>query len=98
MALQIAALVFATPAVAWSSFVLYTIAFPAPCGDFSGVAALGIVECWAVDLPIGLLVLGIGWFVKRGAPTLRKVCIAAAVVTLAMPIIATEALQHFHCR
>jgi hypothetical protein len=96
--LQIAALVFAVPAVAWGVFVLYTTVFPSPCGDFSGVADLGVAECWVVDLPVGFLALGAGLLVKRGSPRLRKVCITTSLVTLSLPIVATVALQHFHCR
>jgi hypothetical protein len=95
---QIAALVFAVPAVAWGLFVLYTTLFPSPCGDFSGVADLGVAECWVVDLPVGFLALGAAWFVKRGSPRLRKVCMATSLVTLSLPVLATGALQHFHCR
>jgi hypothetical protein len=96
--LQIAALVLAMPALAWGFFVLYTTVFPPTCGDFSGVADLGVAESWVVDLPVGLLVLAAGLFVKRGSPRLRTVCITTSLITLSLPIVATAALQHFHCR
>jgi len=96
--LQIAALVFAVPAVSWGIFVVYTTALPATCGDFSGVAGLGVMECWLIDLPVGFLVLGTGLLVKKGSTRLRKICIGTSLVTLALPIIATGMLQHSHCR
>jgi hypothetical protein len=94
---QIAALVVAIPAIVCGVFVVWSSAFPPPCGDFSGVVALGVVECWVVDLPVGLLVLAIGLSVKTGRASLRKICIWTSFVILSLPIIATGIFQMWHC-
>jgi hypothetical protein len=94
---QIFAVVFAVPAVAWGVFVVWSTAFPPKCGDWSGLTSLGVVECWVVDLPIGLLILAIGLFVKKGSPRLRRICIGASAVTLSLPIIASLLLSRWHC-
>lgn len=96
--LQIGALVVALPAVVLGVFAVWSAAFPPVCGDSSGAVALGVVACWIVDLPIGLLALAIGWFVKNGAPRLRKICIGASLVILSAPIAATTIFQIWHCR
>jgi hypothetical protein len=94
---QIAALVFAFPAVVWGVIVVWSTAFPPICGDSSGVVTLGVVGCWIVDLPIGLLVLAICVFVKNGAARLRKIGIGTSLVTLSLPIIASIISQTWHC-
>ena len=94
---QIVALVFAVPAVAWGVFMVWATAFPPPCGDSSGFVGLGVIECWAVDLPIGLLALAIGLFVKKGSPRMRKICHVTAAVVLSLPIIASILLSRYHC-
>jgi hypothetical protein len=96
--LQIAVLVFTVPAVIWGVFVVFTAAFPASCGDFSGAAALGAAAAWLIDLPIGLLTLGVGVFVTKGSQRLRKACIGISLLTLVLPNIATALLQHSRCR
>jgi hypothetical protein len=95
--LQIAALVFAVPAVALGVFVVWTTAFPPICGDSSGVVALGVVGSWIVDLTIGLLVLAVGVFVKNGSARLRNICVATSLVTLSLPIIASMIFQTTRC-
>ena len=95
--LQIVALVLAAPAVAWGVFVVWSTAFPPKCGDWSGITSLGVVECWVVDVPIGLLALAIGWFAKKGSPRLRKICIVTSLVILSLPIIASTLLHFWHC-
>jgi hypothetical protein len=90
-------LVFAVPAIAWGAFMVWATAFPPPCGDSSAFAGLGVVECWVVDLPIGLFALAIGFFVKRGFPRLRKVCIVTGVVVVLLPIVASILLSRYHC-
>jgi hypothetical protein len=97
LVLQIAVLIFTVPAVIWGVFVVFTAAFPAPCGDFSGAAALGAAAAWLIDLPVGLLTLGVGVFVTRGSPSLRKACIGLSLLTLVLPNIATALLQHSPC-
>jgi hypothetical protein len=94
---QIGALVFAVPAVALGGFVVWSTAFPPICGDSSGAVALGVVACWIVDLPIGLLALAIGWFVKGGAARLRRICIGTSLLILSLPIVASSIFQTWHC-
>ena len=94
---QITVLVLAVPAVIWGVIMVWSTAFPPPCGDWSGFTPLGVLECWVVDLPIGLLNLAMGLFVKRGAPGLHRVCILASLVLLSLPIIAQALLLRWHC-
>ncbi len=65
--------------------------------DWSGFTPLGVLECWVVDLPIGVLILVIGLLVKKGSPRLRKICIGTSCVVLALPVIASILLQSWHC-
>ena len=95
--LQITVLVIALPAVAWGAYLLYGIALPSRCGDFSGAGTLGVAVSWAVNVPVGLLALGIGLRVKTGQPLLRKICLGTSIITLSLPVIATAFLQLFHC-
>lgn len=95
--LQFFALVFAVPAVAWGVFIVWSTAFPPKCGDWSGMNSLGVVECWVVDLPAGLMVLAVGLFVKRGSLLLRRICIISALAILALPIISSILLHGSHC-
>ncbi len=94
---QIIALLLAVPAVAWGVFIGWSTAFPPKCGDWSGFTPLGVLECWVVDLPIGVLILVIGLLVKKGSPRLRKICIGTSCVVLALPVIASILLQSWHC-
>jgi len=95
--LQIAALVFGAPAVIWGVFIVWSNAFAPKCGDWSGFTPLGVVECWVVDVPIGLLALAIGLFVKKGSPRLRRICIVTSLVILSLPMIASILLHYWHC-
>jgi hypothetical protein len=94
--LQVAVLAIGCLAVLWSLFCVYGAAFPGPCGDDPG-PGLGVIESWVLDIPSGLLALAIGLFVKKGSPRLRRICIVTALVTLALPAIATYLLQLRHC-
>lgn len=84
---QIVALVLGSFAVAWGLFCLYGAAFPGPRGDNPG-PGLGVLEAYILDVPIGLLNLAMGLFVKRGSPRMRWLCIITALVALPIPIIA----------
>jgi hypothetical protein len=94
---QIFALVFAVPALTWGVFMVWSVAYPPKCGDWSGLTGLGVLECWVVDLPIGFLILAVGLFAKKGFPLLRKICVVIAIVTLSLPIIAQVLLSRWHC-
>jgi len=93
---QIAALVFACAAMMWGVFCVYLAAFPGPCGDNPG-PGLGVIESFVVDVPIGLLALAIGLFVKKGSCRMRWICIVISLVTLALPVIANLLLDRRHC-
>jgi hypothetical protein len=93
---QIVALAFECPAVLWGVFCIYGAAFPGPCGDNMG-PGLGVIESWVLDVPLGLLALVVGLFVRKGSPRLRRICIFTSLVTLSLPLIASFFLQRWHC-
>jgi flagellar basal body-associated protein FliL len=55
------------------------------------------MESWLLDLPAGLLILLVGLFVSKGSSRLRWICIVTALVTLALPVLASFLLQKHHC-
>ena len=81
----------------WGVFMVWSTAFPPKCGDWSGFTPLGVAECWVVNMPIGLLALAIGLFVKKGSPRLRRIGIVTSLVVLALPIMASVLLHWWHC-
>lgn len=94
---QIFALVLVSLAVIWGVFIVWSTAFPGPCGDWSGIGALGVVEAWVLNVPIGLLSLAIGLIAKKGSPRLRRICIITSLAALALPIIASIIWRFSHC-
>lgn len=94
--LQIAALGIAAVAALFGTFCVYGTAFPGPCGDNPG-PALGVVESWLVDAPLGLLTLAAGMFIGKGLPSLRRLCIFAALATLSLPVIASLFFERWNC-
>jgi hypothetical protein len=93
---QIVVLSLGLAAAAWGAFGVYGAAFPGPCGDNPG-PGLGVIESWVVDVPIGLLALGVGVFVRRGSARLRRMCVVSSVVILALPVAGSVLLQRWHC-
>jgi|SRR5271170_2353038 len=93
---QILALLIGCAAVLWGAFCVYQAMFPGPCGDDPGPGLL-VIEAWLVNLPLGLLTLAVGWFVKKGLPRLRRICIFGSILTLSLPVVATLLLQRRHC-
>jgi hypothetical protein len=91
--LQIAALALASLAVIWGVFAAWSVAFPGLGGDWAGV---GVLAAWLVNLPIGLLTLGIGLIVRKGSARLRRLSIATSLVALSIPIIASLIWRHLH--
>ena len=61
---------------------VYSVLYPGPSGDWIGVVVLA---AYAVNVPIGLVSLGVGLFVKRGAARLRGPCIVVALIVLCLP-------------
>ena len=89
--LQVITLILGAAAVLFGGAAVYTIAHPGPSGEWTGVA-VGLA--YVVNLPIGLAVLAVGLFVKRGIAGLRGICIALSVVVLALPALAS---LMWHC-
>jgi len=83
---QIFALVLGCAAAIWGVTCVYWAAFPGPCGDHPG-PSLFVIMSGLVDVPVGVLALAIGWFAKNGSPRLRRISIAASLVTLSLPVI-----------
>jgi hypothetical protein len=96
--LQFLALLFVFPAITFSVFMAWSMASPEPCNDWSGLRGLGVVECLAVAVLVGLPTLAIGLFARKGSPTLRWICIVTALATWLPPIIAEGLFLKFHCR
>ena len=94
--LQLAALAIAGVAALFGAFCVYQAAFPGPCGDDPG-PVLGVMEAWLVDAPLGLLTLAAGFFVRKGLPVLRGICVLAAFGVLSFPVVASLFLQRWHC-
>jgi hypothetical protein len=94
---QIAALVLGFTAAAWGGFSVYGAAFPGPCGENVLASGLIVTESWLLDLPVGLLVLLVGLFVRKGSPRLRRICVITSLVTLCLPALSSYLLQLHHC-
>jgi len=94
--IQIAALGVSIAGILFGLFALYGAAYPGPCGDNPG-SGLGVLLSWLVDAPLGLLILAVGLFVRKGLPRLRGTCVIAAIATLSLPVIASIVLQQRHC-
>ncbi len=94
--IQILTLLLGALAILWGAFCVYGAAFPGPCGDNPG-PGLGVIESWVLDVPVGLLLVCIGAFLKKGSPLMRKMCIAGAIFTLSLPPLASFFLNRWHC-
>ena len=98
---QIAALLLGAVVVILWAFVLLSLqpwnsGGPLePKGNFAILALL--MWCLIASVPIGLLILAIGLFVKKGYRSLRWVCIVTSLVVLSLPIIASFFLHRWHC-
>jgi len=94
--IQFAALGISVVGILFGLFCVYGAAYPGPCGDNPG-PGLGVLLSWLVDAPLGLLILAVGFFVRRGLQRLRGICVLAAIVTLSLPVLANFLLQRRHC-
>lgn len=94
---QMAAIVLAVLAIAWGVLMVWSTAFPPPCGDSSGLVSLGVAESWFVGLPVSLFGLTTGFLVKKGSPSLRRICLIISAVVLCLPITASILLHRLHC-
>jgi hypothetical protein len=94
---QVIALVLSVPAAIFGVIVVFSMASPQPCGG-DVPKGLPVVLCWLANLPLGVLGLAVGLFVRRGIPLLRRLCLYAGLVTLALPVIAQLLWNRWHCR
>ena len=90
--LQLAAIVLGTAAVLWGIVAAYSVAFPGPSGEW---AVLAVDVSYVVNIPVGLIALAVGLFVKRGVASLRGICIAVSVFALSLPILASFMWKYF---
>ena len=74
----------------WGTFAALSLAFPGPSGEW---ASLGVLACWVVNVPIGLLTLVVALTVKQGSPRLRRLSMVIGLVALSLPII-TSLIWH----
>jgi hypothetical protein len=96
LVMQVLALALGLAAIAWGAFCVYGAAFPGPCGDNMGPGLL-VIEAWALDAPVGILLLLIAFLVRKGSAKLRKSCLIGSSVLFAIPFVASFFLQRWHC-
>ena len=72
-------------AALFGSAAVYSVLYPGPSGEWIGIAVLA---AYAVNVPIGLVTLGVGLFVKRGVARLRGPCVVVALIVLSLPVLA----------
>jgi hypothetical protein len=94
---QMAAIVFAVLAIVWGVFIVWSTAFPGPCGDSWGLLSLGVAESWLVSVPVGLFALITGLLVRKGSRSLRRLCFITSAIVLCLPITASILLHRLHC-
>jgi len=93
---QLATLVLAGAAVIVGVFAVLSVIFAPPPNDWAGLTDLGVIVCWAVNVPLCLLTLALGLKIKSGSPRLRRLCIATALVALSLPIVASFFLYRWN--
>jgi len=81
---QILALLLSVPALIWGGGCVWDLATSVAPGDIE--KSILVLGTWVVSAPIGLAVLAIGLFVKKGSPRLRRMCIIVSLVALSLPI------------
>ena len=90
LALQIAALFVAGTGVVFGLLAAEWAAFPGPSGEW---AALAEPAAFVVGVPTGLVALLLLRLAGRASGRLRRAALAAAAVTLALPLL-VSALWH----
>ena len=85
MGAQLTSLLLGGAAALFGSAAVYSVLYPGPSGEWIGVVVLA---AYVVNLPIGLLSLGVGLFLKRGAARLRRPCVVVALIVLSLPVLA----------
>jgi len=93
---QLIALGMSSVAVLFGLFCMYGATSASPCGDDPG-PMLSVMMAWLIDAPIGLGALAVGMFIQRGFPLLRRICLAIALLTLAMPVVTSMLFDRHHC-
>jgi hypothetical protein len=95
---QVAALALGFAAAALGAICVGLALFPGPCGDSGGPGLLVIVSL-LVDVPVALLVLAVGIFVRRGSARLRRMCVAISLAALCLPGVCYLLMERWlaHC-
>lgn len=82
--LQVAILILAGAAVIWGCCMVYVALNPGASGEFGGYS---VFFATLVDVPVGLVSLGVALAVKKGKPALKWACLALSVVALVLPLV-----------
>jgi hypothetical protein len=86
---QITALALGGLVVILGAFVVWSLHFDLPGGELWHWRVIALTLLWLMaSVPIGLLILAIGLFVKNGYRSLRWICIVTSLVILSPPVIA----------
>ncbi len=81
---QICSLILAVAGLAFGLFAIYDIVTPSPSGEWHAITLFAVS---VVDIPLGLLSLLIGIFVKSGSRRLRRLTIILSIILLVIPIL-----------
>jgi hypothetical protein len=82
---QIFALVLAVPAVGVGCICVYGLVTAVSPAEPENI--LSVLAAWVVSGSIGLLILAIGLFVRKGSRRLRRLCIVTSLLALSFPFI-----------
>jgi hypothetical protein len=88
--LQAATLVLVGAAVIWGCCMVYVALNPGASGEFGGYS---VFFAALVDVPVGLVSLGVALAVNKGNPALRWACLVLSVAALALPFVTKAAWQ-----
>lgn len=93
---QITALALGGLVVILGTFVVWAVHFDLPGGELWHWRVFTLTLLWLMaSVPIGLLMLAIGLFVKNGYRSLRWICIVTSLVILSPPVIAYRYFSNF---
>ncbi len=82
---QLVTLLLASAAVVWGIAATYSVIFPGPSGEWTGVA---VYAAYMVNLPVGLVTLAISLAVRGGNRWLRYGGIGVSLLALGLPFLA----------
>ena len=87
------AVVLNSAAVIWGFCMVYVALYPGASGEFGG---LSVLFAAAIDIPVGVMSLLLGFRIKKGRPVLRAATIVLSVMALSLPFLTKAAWQsHF---